>query len=87
MLKTYIEKYLDFGPTFAAEKLHEIDEIAINPETLRLWLFQANLWTHHRRRKSYRQRRERKERFGELLQIDGSNHDTSGQSHSMQFAR
>ena len=74
VIKIYQGKYLDFGPTFAAEKLQEDNEIIINPETLRLWLLQENLWCRHRKRKGYRQRRERRKRFGELLQIDGSTH-------------
>lgn len=74
VLKIYREKYLDFGPTFASEKLQEEDEITIIPETLRLWLLETHLWSRHRRRKSYRQRRERRQCFGELLQIDGSIH-------------
>jgi hypothetical protein len=81
VLKIYQEQYFDFGPTFAAEKLQELNKISVNTETLRLWLLQANLWCHHRRRKIYRQRRERRERFGELLQIDGSIHAWFGREH------
>lgn len=70
----YQEKYLGFGPTFAAEKLLEFDEIKVHAETLRLWLLEAKLWSRARQRKAYRQRRQRRERFGEMLQIDGSDH-------------
>lgn len=74
VLALYQEKYWDFGPTFAAEKLAEDDKILINDETLRLWLLEATLWQKKRKRKSYHKRRDRRERFGELLQIDGSDH-------------
>ena len=50
-LSLYKEKYLDFGPTFAAEKLHEEDKLDVHPETLRLWLKAAGLWQPHRKRK------------------------------------
>jgi hypothetical protein len=33
------------------------------------------LWTRQRRVKVHRRRRERKEHFGELVQMDGSHHD------------
>lgn len=81
VLKIYQEKYFDFGPIFATEKLLEEEKITISDETLRLWLLNANLWCHHRRRKSYRQRRERRKNFGELLQIDGSIHAWFGKEY------
>ncbi len=74
VLTAYENKYSGFGPTFAAEKMAENDKILINGETLRLWLLEANLWQRQRKRKGYRKRRLRRERFGELLQIDGSDH-------------
>lgn len=75
VLKIYEEKYSGFGPTFAAEKFKEINEIEIQAETLRLWLKKAGLWKPHRKRKGYRSRRERRARYGELLQLDGSIHE------------
>lgn len=74
ILDFYQLKYMDFGPTYAAEKLLEDDGIAIHPETLRLWLKKAGLWSSKRKRIVYRERRKRKACFGELLQIDGSIH-------------
>lgn len=74
VLTLYKTKYLEFGPTFAAEKLLEDDEISIHPETLRLWLKAEGLWTKKRKHKVYRERRERRPCFGDLLQIDGSIH-------------
>lgn len=75
ILKVYREKYLNFGPTFAAEKLLEEDSLEIHAETLRLWLKAEGLWAPTRKRKSYRTRRARRGRFGELLQLDGSIHE------------
>jgi hypothetical protein len=42
---------------------------------LRRWLKEAGLWQRQRRRKPYRQRREAKAHFGELVQLDGSFHE------------
>jgi hypothetical protein len=64
-----------FGPTLAAEHLAEEDGIRINHETLRGWMLAAGLWSRQRKRKKHCQRRERKEHFGELVQLDGSFHD------------
>lgn len=74
VLSLYEEKYWDFGPTLAAEKLLEDDNYTLHPETLRLWLKEAGIWQPKRQRKAYRTRRARRTRFGELLQFDGSIH-------------
>lgn len=74
ILRLYQTKYREFGPTFATEKLLEDDRIAIHPETLRLWLKEAGLWHRKRKRQPYRECRERRAAFGDLLQIDGSIH-------------
>jgi hypothetical protein len=68
--------YADFGPTFASEKLLERQGLRVNRETLRQWMIEAGLWKK-RVRKAARihQSRERRPRFGELVQIDGSHHD------------
>src|SRR5436190_19836478 len=39
------ERYGDFGPTLAAEKLREVHGIALGRETLRLWMIDAGIWT------------------------------------------
>lgn len=75
IIERYKERYEDFGPTLAAEKLLEDDGYKVDHETLRRWLLEDNLWCRVRKRKPYRQRRERREQFGELVQIDGSIHD------------
>lgn len=74
-LRFYKEKYPDFGPTLASEKLFEIDKIKLDDETLRLWLREENIPYKQRKKRPHRQWRQRKDRFGEMLQIDGSEHD------------
>jgi transposase len=64
-----------FGPTLAAEHLASEDGMRIDAETLRRWMLSEGLWSRRRKRKPYRQRRERRRHFGELVQMDGSFHD------------
>jgi len=64
-----------FGPTLAAEHLGEEDGIVVDHETLRRWMIAEHLWSRQRKGKKHCQRRERKEHFGELVQLDGSFHD------------
>lgn len=75
ILSLYTEKYHDFGPTFACEKLLELDGIRISYETLRKWLCEGKPTTKRRKRQSHRKWRERKACFGAMVQIDGSHHD------------
>jgi hypothetical protein len=74
-LKVYRDNYLGFGPTFAAEKLFEMDGIRLSKETVRKWLVKAGLWKEKRKKPFHRQWRPRRERFGEMVQLDGSHHD------------
>jgi transposase InsO family protein len=73
-LSRYRERYNGFGPTLAAEKL-TAEGLVVSDETLRNWLLTAALWTQKRQRDKHRQRRDRRECFGELTQADGSEHD------------
>lgn len=75
ILKRCKERYvpLELGPTLMAEKLLE-DGYCVDHETLRRWLIEEGVWTKRRKRAQYRLRRERRARFGELLQMDGSHH-------------
>jgi transposase len=73
VLARYQERYPDFGPTLAAEKL-ALDGHAIDHETLRGWLIKAGLWQKRRKRARHRSWRERRAHFGELVQMDGSHH-------------
>ena len=69
-------KYHDFGPTLISEKLEEIDQISISRETIRKWMNEAGLIKiKHRKKARIHQSRERRTKFGELVQIDGSHHD------------
>lgn len=63
-----------FGPTLVAEHLASEDGLTVDHETLRRWMLAAGLWSRQRRRTPYRQRRERRAHFGELVQFDGSFH-------------
>lgn len=70
------EKYSDFGPTLATEKLSERHQIMISTETVRHWMIADGLWVPHARRKArVYQPRYRSDCLGELIQIDGSHHD------------
>lgn len=68
------EKYLDFSPTFAAEKLSEAHGITHDPKTIQAVLIEANIWTKRVKRKKEQHRawRERRPACGDLVQFDGS---------------
>jgi hypothetical protein len=69
------ERYADFGPTLAAEKLAAHHGCKISRETLRGWMIADGLWTDRRHRlPSPHQPRRRRDCLGELVQIDGSEH-------------
>ena len=74
VLSRYRQRYMGFGPTLAAEKL-TAEGLVVSDETLRHWLLRAGLWQRKRQRDKHRQRRDRRECFGELTQADGSEHD------------
>jgi len=74
VVELYKVRYMGFGPTFASEKL-AADGFAVSDETLRNWLLDAKIWQPKRQRDVHRQRRDRRECFGELVQADGSHHD------------
>ena len=68
------EKYVDFGPTLATEMLVRHHALTVSRETLRKWMVQAGIWLSRKQRRSFHQPRLRREAFGELIQIDGSEH-------------
>jgi transposase len=69
-------RYSGFGATLASEKLLELDGITVSAETVRQMQISLGEWKPKRRRaKRVFQLRERRPRFGELIQIDGSPHD------------
>ena len=69
------ERYADLGTTLACEKLAAGHDCRISRETLRKWMIEDGLWLDRRHRSpSVHQPRNRRERIGELIQIDGSKH-------------
>jgi len=76
IMKLVREKYTDFGPTLACEKLSEIHGDEVSIETLRQWMIADGLWESKKRRRArIHQRRPRRSCLGDLVQIDGSPHD------------
>ena len=69
-------RYADFGPTLAAEKLHEQHGLQVSVETLRRWMIEVELWVpRSQRTRRVHQPRHRRSCFGELIQIDGCDHE------------
>jgi len=75
VLAAYVSRYSDFGPTLASEHLAGDAGLAVPVTTLRRWLREEGLWSERRRRRTHRRRRARREHLGELVQMDGSDHD------------
>jgi transposase len=76
VLEIIVERYRDFGPTLATEKLVEVHGIKISDESVRKIMIAEGIWRQRRRRKlRVFQMRERRACFGELIQIDGSDYD------------
>lgn len=67
--------YPDFGPTFAQEKLLEINKVTLSVSALRDALIIDGHWKTHQQHPFYRAWRERRPCVGELIQLDGSDHD------------
>ena len=75
VIDTIKEKYSDFKPTFATEKLQEKQISVPSSQTVRIWMAEAGLWkTHKQKQVEYRAWRPRKDYYGELQQFDGSYH-------------
>ena len=68
-------KYSDFGPTFANEKLFEIHKIVLSTPTLNHAMTKEGLWRPRKSKPSHRDWRPRRSCVGELVQLDGSDHD------------
>ena len=69
------ERYHDFGPTLACEKLNEIHNLSFSDETVRKMMIAGNLWHPKKRKiKDIHPYRERRACIGELVQLDGSPH-------------
>lgn len=67
----------DFGPTYARDHLAGRHDIAVSKETVRQWMIEGKLWRAGRSKpdKQVHVWRERRSRFGELVQWDTSTHD------------
>lgn len=67
----------DFGPTYARDHLDAKHGIEVSKETLRQWMIEAKRWRTGRRKpeKKVHVWRERRSRFGDLVQWDTSTHD------------
>lgn len=69
-------EYEGFGPQLAKEQLEVNHQLKFSREWLRQLMIDAGLWEVKKRRKlNHHQRRNRRSREGELIQIDGSYHD------------
>lgn len=70
------QRYHDFGPTFALEKLKEHHAVFFAVDTLRKEMISAGIWKPQKRKiKDIHPYRERRACLGELIQLDGSPHD------------
>ena len=68
--------YRDFGPTLANEKPAELHGIRLSVESARQLMMRAGYWKPRRGGAvCAHPMRERRTRFGEMIQIDGSPHD------------
>lgn len=74
VLELVRSRYADFGPSLAAEVLLAKDGVKVSRETLRKWMVEDGLWLSRKQRRSFHQPRPRRESYGELIQIDGSDH-------------
>ena len=69
-------KFRDYGPTLAAQYLRKKHKIDVSKETMRKWMVRAGLWRSHKPQvREIHTWRARRERFGELVQWDTSEHD------------
>ena len=70
------KEYRDFGPTRAGEYLGKKHGIQASKETVRQWMLRGGLWRARRKPvQEVHMWRERRERYGELVQWDTSTHD------------
>lgn len=70
-------RYSDFQPTFASEKLNEEQKILLSKEKVRQIMTEMGLWKPRPRKKNkeYRSWRQRKDYYGEMEQFDGCYYD------------
>lgn len=76
VIKLVQDKYPDFGPTFAAEKLDELNGLKVSVSTLRRAMIECGVWSEKKQKKPvHRTRRPRRPCYGDMEQFDGSKHD------------
>jgi hypothetical protein len=68
-------KYSDFGPTFANEKLAELHGLRLSVFVLRRAMIKEGLRRAKKYKPNHREWRQRRSCVGELVQLDGSDHD------------
>jgi hypothetical protein len=69
-------QYADFGPTLAYEKLVESHGVRLSVETLRQWMIADGIWRSRKQRAAApHPPRRRRACLGELIQIDGCDHE------------
>ena len=73
-LRLHRELYADYGPTLYGEMLQQYHQLSIDADTLRRWLKAAGFWLGMRAARHHRQKRERRDAIGAMLQFDGSFH-------------
>jgi len=70
------QNYSEFPPLHASQKLAENDKIVVSKEKVRQLMIIAGVWkAKPKKHKQIHQWRKRKEHRGELVQMDGSDHD------------
>ena len=74
IIKLLRERYFDFKPTFASEKLRENHHLAHDPKTIRQIMITEGLWKPRLKKRPsvHRAWRQRKPCYGEMIQFDGS---------------
>ncbi len=74
-LELILEKYADFGPTLAHEKLTEVNGLQLSVGSVRNLMIAHDIWEAKKiKRKRIFQMRTRRSREGEMVQLDGSEH-------------
>jgi transposase len=75
ILKAVDEQYYDMPPTLITEYLAERQGINISRETLRKMLIETGRWRGRKVEVAHRRARDRRACFGELVQMDSSEHE------------
>ena len=63
-----------WGATQVSERYEEVYGVKVDHETIRRMMIEWGMYERRRKRKTHRSWRERKEHFGEMIQMDGSFH-------------